>query len=300
MLPFSGASGLKPQALCCPMLYALSPMPLARLPSIHRRTFLRSLLAAGAASLAGCSAYAYRSTNLEVRNERIAIPGLKETVRVVSASDLHMPCFYTSTSQLINTIIANMPDIFILAGDTIDNRGNEKLVSSFEKVRAKHAKLAVLGNWEYQGQVDLKRLKGQYQKSGFSLLLNKAIEVDKLIIVGLDDFLYGSPDYHILNQRQTSSTPLVVLSHCPESFDYITDVSPNPTITISGHTHGGQIAPLGIALHTPVGSGSYVHGWYRKGEHSMYVMRGIGTSGIPLRIGARPELLVLDLIPAYR
>jgi predicted MPP superfamily phosphohydrolase len=67
---------------------------------------------------------------------------------------------------------------------------------------------------------------------------------------------------------------------------------------ISGHTHGGQIAPFGHALYTPAGSGRYVKGWYRKGNNSMYVMRGIGTAHFPIRLGASPELLVLDLIPS--
>jgi predicted MPP superfamily phosphohydrolase len=66
-------------------------------------------------------------------------------------------------------------------------------------------------------------------------------------------------------------------------------------LVLSGHTHGGQIAPFGITLVTPRGSGSYVKGWYHQEGHSMYVMRGIGTTGVPLRIGATPELLVLDI-----
>ena len=67
-------------------------------------------------------------------------------------------------------------------------------------------------------------------------------------------------------------------------------------IVIAGHTHGGQIAPFGKAVVTPSGSGSYIHGWYQSGNTSMYVMRGIGTSGPPIRIGARPEILVLDIV----
>jgi predicted MPP superfamily phosphohydrolase len=50
-------------------------------------------------------------------------------------------------------------------------------------------------------------------------------------------------------------------------------------------------------LITPRGSGPYVQGWYYHQNNSMYVMRGVGTSVLPLRIGARPELLVLDLLP---
>ena len=71
-----------------------------------------------------------------------------------------------------------------------------------------------------------------------------------------------------------------------------------PMLVLAGHTHGGQIAPFGRAFYTPPGSGSYLRGWYRNGKYAMYVMRGVGTTVIPMRIGARPELLVLDLYPA--
>ena len=101
----------------------------------------------------------------------------------------------------------------------------------------------------------------------------------------------------MLNEAAGRSQPVLIVSHCPGSFDYINKTSNHTTIAVAGHTHGGQIAPFGKALVTPTGSGSYVHGWYDRNNASMYVMRGIGTSGLPLRIGARPERLVLDLCP---
>ncbi len=156
--------------------------------------------------------------------------------------------------------------------------------------------MATLGNWEYRGKLDLAKLKGEYEKAGFSFLANKAVEISGLVVIGLDDFVHGSPNYQIFQHLPTGTGPLLVVSHCPESFDSISVISPNPVIAISGHTHGGQITPFGVVFYTPRGSGSYVQGWYYRGKHSMYVMRGIGTSGIPIRIGARPELLVLDLV----
>ena len=88
---------------------------------------------------------------------------------------------------------------------------------------------------------------------------------------------------------------MIVISHCPLSFDYITSFSDSQIITISGHTHGGQIAPFGIVFLKPPASGEYIKGWYHKHNHSLYVMRGIGTNGIPIRIGAKPEILVLEI-----
>ena len=254
-------------------------------------------MAAGAATLFGCSGYAYRSKDLEVSHQNQKLKGLRERLRIVAVSDLHLPCFYSSPSELVTRINALKPGIFICAGDIVDKRGNEGLVLGFEKVRANHAKLAILGNWEYQGHVDLQRLRVEYEKARFSLMVNKAIEVAGLTLVGLDDHLHGAPDYKFLNRGLPALGSVLVISHCPESFNFIKGVSASRVITISGHTHGGQIAPFGVVFHTPKGSGPYVQGWYHKGKHSMYVSRGIGTTpGLPVRIGARPELLVLDLV----
>jgi predicted MPP superfamily phosphohydrolase len=65
---------------------------------------------------------------------------------------------------------------------------------------------------------------------------------------------------------------------------------------LSGHTHGGQVAPFGRPLYRPRGSGRYVSGWYRDADRvPMYVSRGIGTSVVPIRLGAVPEIAVFDL-----
>lgn len=265
---------------------------------MHRRIFIKSLLAIGGTALLGGTTYAYQSSIINISRERLISPGLMKCLRVVAVSDVHAPCFYCSAINLVNIINAESPDIFILAGDTIDKRGNECFVEIFQAVKARFAKLATLGNWEYLGKIDLMKLKTKYNNAGVSLLVNDIFEVQGLMIVGLDDFVLGSPDYKILNNVSNAQHAILVISHCPESFDYFPSSPENPLIIVSGHTHGGQIAPFGIVLHTPKGSGSYVHGWYRKGKHSMYVTTGIGTTlGLPIRIGAKPELLVLDLLP---
>lgn len=255
------------------------------------------MIAAGVVTLFGGTTYTYRSSNLEVSNERLVISKIKRKLRIVAVSDVHAPCFYSSAENLVRIINAAVPDIFILAGDIIDGRGSEGLVGAFGAVEARVAKLATLGNWEYNGGVDLSKLHKVYERAGISLLVNDRLRVSDLYVVGLDDFVLGSPDYKILSDVSTAERPILVISHCPESFDSLTSLSENRLIVVSGHTHGGQIAPFGVVLHTPKGSGHYVQGWYHKGKHSMYVMRGIGTSpGISLRIGAKPEVLILDLV----
>jgi predicted MPP superfamily phosphohydrolase len=248
--------------------------------------------------LAGGSAYALHSVDLEISRQQVPVSGLDRKLRVVALSDLHAPCYYISTPDLVRTVNAQKPDVLILAGDMFGAPNFEEMITGFKEAKAEYAKLAVLGNWEYQLNLDLESLEKAYQGAGINLLINDSCEVNGLKILGLDDLLLGSPDYKLAYDGSSNALPELIVSHCPAGFDGIKPHSQNQKIIISGHTHGGQIAPFGHALVTPPGSGRYVKGWYRMGSNSMYVMRGVGASYLPLRIGARPELLVMDLTPA--
>lgn len=265
---------------------------------MNRRTFLKSILFAGGASLAGCSAYALHSVDLDISRQHVPVKGIKQKMRIAALSDLHAPCYYLSASDLIRAINAAKADVLILGGDMFGVKHFEDVITEFRKADAHYTKLAVLGNWEYQLNLDLDRLRKAYEDAGIKLLKNDSCEVNGLKVVGLDDLLNGSPNYQLASKVSSNALPELIISHCPGAFDRIKFHAQDSKIMISGHTHGGQIAPFGKVLVTPPGSGPYVQGWYHHGNNSMYVMRGVGASYLPLRIGARPELLVLDLIPA--
>jgi len=65
--------------------------------------------------------------------------------------------------------------------------------------------------------------------------------------------------------------------------------------SMAGHTHGGQIAIANKAIFTPPGSGRFVAGWYMTPWGELYVSKGVGTSVLPMRIGARPEIAVFEM-----
>lgn len=252
------------------------------------------MLFASGAFLSSGSVYAWQSVNLEISRHHIAVAGIKQKLRVVALSDFHYPCYYLSASDLVRSINAEKPDVLILAGDMFGTRNFEDLITGFSAINTSCAKLASLGNWEYQLHLNLAGLQKCYHKAGIKLLVNDAIEAFGLKILGLDDLLQGSPDFRLCDD---TPSPVLVISHCPAGFDSLPSSFRSQKIVISGHTHGGQIAPFGRALVTPPGSGRYVQGWYSRKYDSMYVMRGVGASYVPFRIGARPELLVLDLLP---
>jgi len=109
-------------------------------------------------------------------------------------------------------------------------------------------------------------------------------------------------DGHLVDRYLEGSEKLVMpdmvnilLSHNPNSFDRAAELGID--LTLAGHSHGGQLAlsfiNRGLALVYP--ETPYVSGWYEKPGGQLYVNRGIGTTGPPIRLGARPEITVLEL-----
>ena len=151
------------------------------------------------------------------------------------------------------------------------------------------------------GKIDLVKLKELYSKHNCGLLINEnrrlTVKDRAISIIGIDDFIGGHADFNkaIENLERTNTT--IVLSHCPEHRDVIEKQkgSLNIDLVLSGHTHGGQINILGYVPFKPEGSGNYLSGWYKESEPKLYVSKGIGTSILPIRLGARAEVAVFQI-----
>jgi predicted MPP superfamily phosphohydrolase len=106
----------------------------------------------------------------------------------------------------------------------------------------------------------------------------------------VEQYLAGSEDLVMPDKVN------ILLSHNPNTFDRAAQLSID--LTLAGHTHGGQLSLGFIDRTLSVASfqTSYVSGWYDKpGGQQLYVNRGIGTIGFPIRFGARPEITALEL-----
>ncbi len=267
------------------------------------RTFTRREFVAAAAGVAGLSVYGTSSNLLDVSSPVLARPGNRR-VRVALLTDMHGPHNYVDQDELVRAVSAFRPHLVCICGDAVDTRGDEPLVARYAALPALLGKFATLGNWEYQGECDLGRLRREYERAGVRLLINERLRLEApdgpIDLVGLDDWRAGTPDY-----SQVAGIPAaapdaprpIVMSHCPVGFDIVSTIAKRPTAVLSGHTHGGQIAPFGVALVLPEGSGRYVRGSYASADrrHALYVSRGMGNSGPPFRIGSRPELALLTI-----
>jgi predicted MPP superfamily phosphohydrolase len=165
----------------------------------------------------------------------------------------------------------------------------------YAPLEARLGKYAIVGNWENWARVDRAALEAAYRRAGVAFLDNDVTVLEALGVrlVGLDESRNGWPDWTLVGAAPLD-LPMLLLHHSPGEFD-----RPFPeglaVLMLSGHTHGGQIAPLGRPLILPPGCGGYLQGLYRRGPSQMYVTRGVGTSHLPLRIGARPEIAILDV-----
>jgi predicted MPP superfamily phosphohydrolase len=269
-----------------------------------RRRFLAAATV-GTAGLIGAG-YGAGSNELDVTHPTRPVAGTHPepgpALRIAVITDMHSPHDYVEGKHLIASVQRFKPHIVAIVGDAVDRHGQEGRVDYYAALDAPLGKFATLGNWEYQGRCDLGKLKRQYDRAGVRLLVNEPLRLDNggapVDLVGLDDWRAGLPDFSILSRVPAAGPEgrLVVMSHCPVTFNAIREIAPRPSTVLAGHTHGGQIAPFGLAILLPEGSGPYVRGWYQAAAgHAMYVSRGLGNSGLPFRIGSRPELVLLTI-----
>ena len=223
-------------------------------------------------------------------------------IKIIQITDLHIDSiqyFHKSIAKKINRL---KPDLVFITGDSVDKTEKIKALNEFLKL-IDHSiqKYAITGNWEYWGDVNLSELKETYSNNNCILLINEnrniIIRNREISIIGIDDFVGGTANFNksIENLKQTNTN--IVLSHCPEYRDVISKENRNINIdlVLSGHTHGGQITLLGFAPFKPRGSGRYLKGWYKQTEPKMYVSKGVGTSMLPIRFGARAEIVEIDI-----
>lgn len=224
-------------------------------------------------------------------------------VTLVQLSDLHLKEISQPLVGIVEKINQLKPDILCLTGDMIDKADNLSLLDAYLGMLDRDIwKVAILGNWEYWGKVDLSALKRMYDKYDIRLLVNDAVlcpvKGKSVLFTGIDDFVGGDPNINAALTHYAENDFHVVLNHCPEYRDVIADVSRNRPwidVILAGHTHGGQVNIFGFIPVVPPGSGRYIKGWYRGAGPAMYVSRGIGTSLVPFRMMAPPEVTVFQL-----
>jgi predicted MPP superfamily phosphohydrolase len=222
------------------------------------------------------------------------------SLRLVQISDLHLQGFGEHEKGIAQQVKALAADVVVLSGDAIDRADALPWLQAFVEALGSAPVLLIPGNWEHWSRVHFKKL----HTTGARLLLNERWTLSKgsrqLEITGLDDFTAGKPDMRLLHkQPKKDSISSVLIQHSPAFFNQANVMqrleASNFNLCLAGHTHGGQVAFWGWGPIRPEGSGSFHSGFYDLPGCRLFVSRGVGTSILPIRLGAPPEVVVFDL-----
>lgn len=263
----------------------------------------RRFITAGALGLIGAAftdAFWFERSFIRLNEfDRTAkVPGAP--LKLIQISDLHIREIGAPLRRLAERINEIGPELILFTGDSIDDPKKMHVLNAFLRLLDPDTqKAAILGNWEYWGKIDKAEIAYTYNDHKCDLLINDSRRYHfgsrTVTVTGVDDYIAGNADIDIATRTVEAPETHVILNHCPEYSDIIASrlhIRSKNDLILSGHTHGGQVNLFGFTPLLPAGCGSYLKGWYRCGDFDMYVSKGIGTSILPMRFGARAEAAV--------
>ncbi|WP_404335347.1 metallophosphoesterase [Sphingomonas sp. MMS12-HWE2-04] len=271
-----------------------------------RRPILLLVAASIALAIAALALFMFHEARADplVRRAEVAVPGLLQPLRIVLLSDIHIGTAAMDGERLdriVGQINALHPDIVAIAGDFIfghDPKGAARrgpaMVAPLSHLRPRLGTVAVLGNHDYW--TGAPAVRAQLARAHVTLLENDAAVFGPLTVGGISDkFTRHDDAAATLRAVRALGRPSVLLTHAPD----IAPRLPGDVLLLAGHTHCGQAMLFGIRLSPEVSNAGarYRCGLVREGDRTVIVTAGLGTSGVPLRIGAPPDLWLITLVP---
>ena len=283
-----------------------------RLPETFRRDrrqALRLLTGAGIAGPIAAAGYGVfvERTNFEVTETPVGIRSLPknlEGLRLLQISDVHLgPYLSTKTlSRVIDSANELKPHLVFVTGDLITSKSDplETCLLQLARLKADAPLLGCLGNHEvYADAVEFAVRRGADLGIDFLRYSSRRVPIrgESINVAGVDYEPFERAPHYLRKATSLNQSGMVnlLLSHNPDVFPQAAALGFD--LTLSGHMHGGQVTCefLSPTLNPARIMTPYVRGLYRRGDHSCYVTRGIGTLGIPVRFGARPEITLVTL-----
>lgn len=238
----------------------------------------------------------------EVTIQSSRMPRGSKPLRIVAVSDMHLGLHAGKqrVRRALELIQQARPDVLLSLGDLNDSPLEDipDFARAFDELHPPMGKFAILGNHEYY--IGVEASEKFHQACGFRLLRGEARIVDGVRFVGVDDRAglrmnksCAADDRPLLCNQPPAPRATILLKHqpfvtpeCVGEFD----------LQVSGHTHGGQIFPFHFVVMQFM---PYFSGLYDLGKGSqLYVSRGTGAWGPPVRFLAPPEVTVINMVPA--
>src|SRR6266849_5768099 len=258
----------------------------------------------------------YARQNVEVVRQRVRLarlPKAFEGFRIAQLSDIHLGPFTTANYIRRCVAITNglEPDLIALTGDYVcwDPKAQGEAVRVLAGLRAPHGVFGCMGNHEADVGIEdsITRL---FAAQGIRMLRQERAPIrlgdEMLNLIGIDNGNDVAPDaeQQVEGDRRLQQlkalimpdTVHILLIHSPQPFG---DRELGIDLTLAGDTHGGGQLSLDF-IHRGLNLGSlvgvpYIRGLYKNGGEQLYMNRGIGITGLPIRFGARPEITMLEL-----
>jgi hypothetical protein len=279
-----------------------------------RRVFLRRAMVGVTAASFGGNAYGMlvERSRCDLTEATIRIPGLPPELSgfsIVLMSDIHSSLYMTRREMAEFVSLANgmRGDLVVVTGDFVNNQVDQAypFAEAFSELKAPHGVYGVMGNHDFYTE-DPDRVARVIDDCGVKLLRNDRVIVEKdgarFSLIGVDDV--GRNERGTIKLREAagpSGDPTTKVLLCHRPYYLAQAAAENIDLVLSGHTHGGQVVfgSFGGITFAPAALASpYVWGKYSLGKTQMYVSRGIGTVGVPVRFNCPPEITRILLTPA--
>jgi predicted MPP superfamily phosphohydrolase len=298
--------------------HTAAPDAEAALLSSSRRRFLErtAVLVSATPFVAAGYGLLYERQNVEVVRQRVrlaCLPKAFEGFRIAQLSDIHLGPFTTADyiRRCVDITNGLEPDLIALTGDYIcwDPEAQGEVVRVLAGLRAPHGVFGCMGNHEADVGIEdsITRL---FAAQGIRMLRQERAPIrlgdEMLNLIGIDQGSGVAPDAErqVEGDRRLQQlkalimpdTVNILLIHYPHAFD---QPELGVDLTLAGDIHGGGQLSLDF-VHRGLNLGSlmgvpYIRGLYENGGEQLYMNRGIGITGFPIRLGARPEITVLEL-----
>ena len=289
---------------CTALLYDISRMMVKVTPvSDGRRAFFKKGLDIGALGLAlGVSAKAtHEASVVELERVEVKIDALAREYTLVQLSDLHIGGLINASfiESIVKRVNVLAPDLVVITGDLVDIKlsSARKSLAELGQLRSRYGTYFVVGNHEYFHGIE--EIMDAVKALGIKVLENEHIfigeEGEGFNLAGVYDMFgyrakHHEPDIYRALERANQDLPTILLAHQPL---FIEEADGKVDLMLSGHTHGGQLFPFQalVKLQQP-----YIEGLHRHSETTqVYVNKGTGFWGPPMRLGASSEITHITL-----
>ncbi|MFT4544085.1 MAG: putative MPP superfamily phosphohydrolase [Bacteroidia bacterium] len=253
------------------------------------------------------------------------LPKAFDGVKIVQISDLHLGSFnnnFEPMAEAVEMINELNPDYIFFTGDMVNANPEEAepWIDVFRKLEAKSGKYAILGNHDYgwgrQGKLteedktrNARGVAEIFRKMDLKPLLNEHDILEKngekIGLIGVENWGYTPEgwfptrgDYNLATEGMEDVPFQILLSHDPTHFDYHILKKTKVDLTLSGHTHGGQMG-ISIPGLIEISAAKLFYkryaGLYKEAKQYLYVNRGMGYLIFPGRVGMPPEITLHQL-----